>query len=223
VKMVIRVVALACLAGVAALAVGAGQVHAKTAGNSVTYLDSTGEDPASLDVSQVVVSNDDGGLLTFAITLKNGPAALTGHNDVEVYLDTDNNASDGAGADYAGAEMVIQATDGTVKAFKWDGKDFTWSGAQPTSLIWSYSGGVLTIHVKAADLSLTSFGFWVLTDTDYTDQNSHVDFAPDVDHGTFAYTVKISPPVTTTKPTPKKTTPKCRKGQRSTKAHPCHK
>lgn len=226
-----RVVVLACAAGALTLAVGAERAAATATGNSVTYQDSTGEDPAEFDISQIVVSNDDSGLLTFAVTIgANAPATLSGHNDVSLYFDTDNNSTDSSGSDYDGAELTIEVTDGAVNAYKWDGSNFTWSGAQPTSLIYSYAAGVVIIRVKASDLGLSSFNFWVLTDTDYSSDSSHIDEAPDPGHGTFAYQVKISPPATTTSPSPKpkpkpkpKKTPKCKVHQKSTKAHPCHK
>ncbi|MGH2933529.1 MAG: hypothetical protein ACRDL2_03315 [Gaiellaceae bacterium] len=222
----LRVAALVVVGGAVALAVGVGSGGATATGNSVTYQDSTGEDSSSLDISQVVVSNDDNGLLTFAITLANGPSALTGHADVSLYIDTDNNSTDASGADYAGAELSLEIADGSANAYKWDGSAFTWSGAQPTSLIYSYSGGVATIHVKASDLSLTSFDFWVLTDTDYSSDSSHLDSAPDAGHGTYAYAVQITPPpLPQPKPKakPKKKIPKCKPHQKSMKAHRCHK
>ena len=223
-KELFRVAAALSAVAAFALVAGTAPAGARTAGNSVTYQDSTGEDPASFDISQIVVSNDDTGLLTFAITLKNGPAALSGRNDVSIYFDTDNNMTDSSGPSYDGAELTIEVADGSVNAYKWDGNNFTWSGAQPSSLVYSYGGGVLTIRVNANDLSLGSFGFWVLADTDYGDPNSHVDEAPDPGHGNFDYQVKISPPAppaTTQKHV--KPVPKCKKKQKSTKAHPCHK
>ena len=218
-----RLAAVTLIVGATALTVGITTVGARSSSNSITYQDSVGEDSAALDIKSVVVSNDDSGMLSFAIALANPPAALTGHNDVGVYIDTDNNTSDGAGADYAGAELNFEVADGSVNVYKWDGTNFTWSGPEPSSLIYSYTGGVVTIRVKASDVSLGTFDFWVLTDTDYTDPHSHLDAAPDAGRESYPFEVKITPPAPAPKPVPHKTIPKCKKGHHSTKAHPCHK
>jgi hypothetical protein len=221
-------VAILALGGAAALAFGVAPGGAARASNSVTYQDSTGEDPGSLDIQQVVVSNDDNGLLTFAISMANAPA-LTGNNDVSVLIDSDNNPNTGATM-LLGMDMLLDVSGGSIDVAKWNGSTFAFSGS-PSSLVYSFAPGLLTIKVNASDLGLTTFNFLVLTDTDFNDPNSHVDLAPDPGHGTFAYQVKIAPPVTTTTTTTttptttvkKKVVPKCKKGHKSTKKHPCHK
>jgi hypothetical protein len=222
VRKAIQLAATLLAAGALALVVGIAPGAARTSTNSVTYQDSTGEDGGSLDIQQIVVSNDDKGLLTFEIHLGNAPA-LTGKNDVSIFIDSDNNPGNSGGPGYLGAEMVLDVSDGTVDVFKWNGTTFAFSGS-PSSLTYSFATGVLTVKVNAGDLGLTSFNFWVGTDTDYSSDSSHLDVAPDPGHGSFAYQVKISPPAppAVPKPTPKPA-PKCKKGQKSTKAHPCHK
>ncbi len=220
-----RLATLTFAAGALALVIGLGSAGAARSSNSVTYQDSIGEDPAAPDIQTIVVSNDDNGMLTFAIHTPN-VTGFTGKMEATVFLDTDNNATDGAGANYDGAEMALDLAGGSVDVGRWDGSGFSFSGGSPSSLTYGFSNGVLTIQVKASDLNLSSFNFWVATDSDSSDPNSHIDEAPDPGHGTFAYEVKITPPApvvapkTTTHP---KAPPKCKKGQKSTKAHPCHK
>lgn len=219
---------LATLAAVAAaLVAGVAPSGAVSAGNSVTYQDSTGEDPASFDVQQIVVSNDDAGLVTFEIHLGNA-AAFGGKNAVTIFIDTTSNVNDGAGPDFMGAELVLVVSDNAVDVGRWNGSKFDFSGGSPSSLTYSFSVGVMTVRVNANDLGLTTFNFAVLTVTDYSSDSPAVDLAPDFGHGTYAYQVKVSLPVaTTTTPhsvtTAKAKTPKCKKGHKSTKAHKCHK
>lgn len=223
---VLQLVTTMLAAAAAALVVGVAPSGAASAGNSVTYQDSTGENPASLDIQQIVVSNDDTGLLTFEIHLGNA-AGFGGNNEVTVLIDTTNSASDGAGPTFMGAELLLDVSHSSVDVARWNGSKFDFSGGSPSSLTYAFANGVLTIHVNANDLGLTSFNFWVLTVTDYTSDSPAVDIAPDPGHGTYAYQVKVSPPVTTTTPHPvttaKAKTPKCKKGHKSTSAHRCHK
>ena len=64
--------------------------------NTTTYQDSTGEDPAAPDISTIVVSNDDAGMLTFRINIPNRPT-LGQDMLFEIWVDTDNNPATGAG------------------------------------------------------------------------------------------------------------------------------
>src|SRR5437660_7813841 len=88
-----RLVTALLAASAIALVVGLAPIGATSTSNTVTYRDSTGEDPASLDISQIVVSNDDNGLLTFAISLGNA-GSYGGKNDLIVFIDSDNNPTD---------------------------------------------------------------------------------------------------------------------------------
>jgi hypothetical protein len=219
----LRLVAATLAAGAVALVLGTAPSGAASAGNSVTYQDSAGEDPAALDIQQIVVSNDDTGMLTFEIHLGNAPS-FSGKNDLAIFIDTDNNSTDGAGPNFDGAELLLDVSDGSVDLARWNGSKFEFSGGSPASLTYAFASGVMTVRANANDLGLTSFGFWIGTVPDYS-SNAGLDVAPDAGHGTFAYQVKITPPAVTTtpkaKPTPK--VPKCKKGQKSTKAHRCHK
>jgi len=220
--MRILIVAGALLAA-ACLTLSAG---AAVRANSQTYPDSTGEDPAAADITGVVVSNDDNGVITFQTNISNRPA-LTGDMGVSVFIDTDQNATDGAGPDFDGAEIELALDSTGVDLGKWNGTGFGFTGS-PSSLVASYANGAI-IKVKAADVGLTTFNFFAATITG-TNPDFHFDFAPDPGHGTFNYQVKITPPAATppatppkAKPAPKKKPPLCKKGQKSTKKKPCRK
>jgi len=78
---------------------------------------------------------------------------------------------------------------------------------------------------EASDLMIpTTFNFWILSDSDFKDDNSHIDYAPDAHHGTWQYTIKIAAPAAAPASKPAaKAVPKCKKGQKSTAKKPCKK
>jgi hypothetical protein len=194
-------------------------------GNTQTYQDSVGEDSLSPDITSVIVSNDDAGMLTFQITIANRPT-LTGHMDINIHMDINNNANDGCGPDCDGADIILDLIPGDIAYAPWSNGKWDYSVRSPASLTYSYTGGVATIKVKASDLSIpNTFNFYVFSDSDSTDANSHIDFAPDANHGVWNYTIKITPPAATppaSRPTAK-AVPKCKKGQKSTAKKPCKK
>ncbi len=173
----------------AAGAVAASASVMRPAGNSATFHDSVGEDPLAPDITTVTVSNDDAGLLTFRIKIANRPK-LTGHMDIRVELDTDLNPNNGCGSRCDGVDMNLDLIPGSVAVGRWRGSKWSYSGKSPASLVYSYAGGTATIKVKASDLKLTKFNFWILADSNSSDPNSHVDDAPDANHGTWSYQVK---------------------------------
>ncbi len=114
---------------------------ARSSDNSVTFQDSTGENP-KIDIQTVTVSNDDAGLITFQINIPDQPA-LTGDMLIDITADTDANPTTGdpqsLGGDYA-----IELFQGQVNLFRWDGTSFTRRLGDPpeSSLIFSYANGV---------------------------------------------------------------------------------
>jgi hypothetical protein len=168
---------------------------ARSASNTTTFPDSTGEDANAPDITSVVVSNDDAGNITFQINISNRPA-LTPDMFVLVFLDTDQNSSTGD-TQALGAEYVIELDPGVVGLFQWNGTDYLPAASQ-TSLTFSYLPTGATIRVSAADLGKTkAFKFGtiaasgIVTDAagkpDFT--NIHEDLAPDGGHGFFTYQV----------------------------------
>jgi hypothetical protein len=182
------------------------------AANTTTYTDSTGENAAAPDITTIVTSNTDAGLITFRINIPNRPT-LGQDMLIGIDVDTDNNASTGSedGTDYA-----IEYFQGEAALFRWDGTNFTRRPGDPpfTSLITSYQGG-LTLNISAAELGNTkAFKFGVIviggvaidpTTNDLDFSNAVADFAPAIGAGLYAYEVKVTPPtlvVKSLRPTP---------------------
>jgi hypothetical protein len=206
VRTAVLILLLALLA--ALVAGGNGRAEpARAATNSVTFPDSTGEDPASADIASVVAANDDHAALTFTVNVPNRPA-LTGDMLFLLFLDTDANPSSGD-PDFLGADYIIEldgplgGTAASIGLFRWNGTDFTATGVPQTSLVFTYTNGAVVIKLNASELGSTqkiSFGVIAVTgialsptgEPDFT--NIHVDNAPDAGHGLFSYDVKITPP-----------------------------
>jgi hypothetical protein len=198
--------AVAALAWVLLVVVGDGHAApARSATNTATFPDSTGEDAAGPDVISSVVANDDKGGLTFTISVPNR-ATLTGDMIFLLLLDTDANPASGS-ADFGGADYIIEL-DGPLQGpagsglFRWNGSDFTASGVPQTTLTFSYANGP-AFRISNAELGGTRrFSFGVLAvsgivlgpdgEPDFT--NAHFDSAPDAGHGFYTYDVKITPP-----------------------------
>ena len=172
------------------------------AANSVTYQDSTGENPAAPDITTIVVSNNDAGMLTFRINSPNR-AQLTPDILVDMLLDTDSNPATGD-PDNLGADYAIELFRGEVALFKWDGTGLTRRPGDPpaTTLIYQWSGGV-SFKISAAELGNTKkFGFGVIalsgitfdpTTNEPNFDNVEADAAPAGAAGFYSYDVKIAP------------------------------
>lgn len=202
-------VAAACLAGTAAGAVRA---------NSATFADPAGDSGNAPDITAVSVSNDDAGTVTFLVTIANRP--VLGPQDMLVLaMDIDGNASNGvSGIDYAAAM-------GPGFAMLVSGAGGTFVPAAVPSFSGSYQGGVATFAVNRSDIGNPStIVFFLQSSADGGDTAG--DDAPD---GTAIWRYQpiiaaapVAPPAAVKTPRPP-TTPKCHKGQKSTKAHRCHK
>jgi len=197
VAIAVAVVALPTFASGAQLPLGA-STPTRVAANETTYQDSTGEDPAAPDITTIVVSNDDAGMITFRINVPNRPQYT---RDIATFMFLDSDANQATGDPQSlGADYIIQLFSGEVILFRWDGTDFTVSATQ-ASLSYSWSGGP-TIRINASELNNTrrlNFDVTVLSDIvfdpvtgepDFT--NAKRDFAPTV--GFFTYQVVITPP-----------------------------
>jgi hypothetical protein len=188
---------LLALIGIACIALPAAAVGA----NSTTYQDSSGENPAAPDITTLVVSNNDAGVISFRVNIPNR-ATLTQDMLIGLEIDSDNNAATGSpdGTDYA-----MELLQGEIAMFRWDGTNFTRRAGDPpaTSLIFSYQGGGVTITISAAELGNTkNLKFSALAiaglvadpvtgDLDFT--NATADAAPAVGAGLYAYEVKTAP------------------------------
>jgi hypothetical protein len=195
----------ATVAGLLAATPAGNATSSRAAANSVTFTDSTGEDPAAPDVTTVVVSNDDKGNLTFVFNTPNRPT-LTADLLFLLFIDTDANSATGD-PDSLGADYAIEL-DGPlggaagIGMFRWNGTDFTSQGVPQSSLIFSYANGP-TIKVNVSELGATkrfNFGVFAVSgvallptgEPDFA--NVHIDLAPDSGHGFYTYEVQITPP-----------------------------
>ena len=89
------------------------------ASNSKSFGDTRGENFLAPDIVRTVVSNNDAGDLSFAITLSNRP--VFGRDMlILVFVDTKK----GGDATSNGADYVIQVESGLPLLFKWNGKDY---------------------------------------------------------------------------------------------------
>ena len=195
--LLVRIAAAALAA--ATLAAGASAAPLSAKSNSVSFDVSPGPDAEAPAISNVTVSNDDQGLVTFKITIPNRPA-WSNDMDLTLFLDTDQNPQTGA-TEYDGAEYMIDLSFNSVDLATWNGTGFHFLDQSPASLVWSYGSGVATIKVKTGDITtgITGFNFYAvavsgMTGTidkpDYT--NAHYDFAPALNHGVWNYPVRIT-------------------------------
>ena len=180
------------LAAMPAVAFGDSARHLK---NTMTHPDSTGEDPAAPDITSVVVSNDDAGLITIQVNLSTRPT-MTADMYFLIFLDTDKNGSTGA-SDFLGADYAIQLVPGAADLFQWNGTTYARAASQ-ASLTFSYTATGPVIRVSAADLGKTkTFNFGVVASSGSTvdaagnidSSQEHRDFAPDSGHGFNGYQV----------------------------------
>jgi hypothetical protein len=182
--------------------------------NSQTFTDSTGEDPAGPDITSIVVSNDDAGLITFKVNISNRPT-LAADMLVWLFLNTDQKATTGDTSSF-GADYVLQLLPGEVDLFKWNGSDFVGAPSQ-TSVTFTYDATGATIRASAGDLGRTkAFSFFAVVFSGITTDamgnpdfsNAHTDPAPDSGHGVFSYKVltklSLSVKAFTTGPKPAK-------------------
>ena len=191
----------------------------RPAANSTTYTDSTGENPAAPDITTIVVSNDDAGMISFKVNLPNRPT-LGQDMLIEIGVDTDSNAATGD-PDLAGVDYVMQLLRGEINLFRWDGTGFTRRFGDPpaVTLSFSYAGGI-TVRISASELGNTKrLRFYVdvisglaidpMTGAPYcstTPTPCPEDFAPGGGAGLYPYEVKITPPTLVVRkltPTPK--------------------
>jgi hypothetical protein len=186
---------------------GTGRTLKRSAANTTTYTDSTGEDPTGPDITTITVSNDDAGLITFRISIPNRSSPMTSDAEYQVFIDSDNNAATGDkdGDDYLLDAYTNPSRGHVIGLWKWSGSYFS---PIQSSAGGSYGTGVITMKISAADLGgTTTFKFIVLAlagvvidasgDGDYS--NAHGDFAPD--SGSYSYSF-VAGTTTTTPTTP---------------------
>lgn len=119
--------------------------------NTQTFNDSSGENPAAPDITQIVVSNDDAGGITFRINIPNRP---TYARDVALFLTIDSDANQATGdPEQLGADYALDLFAGEIILFRWDGTQYGLAANQ-SSLSYSWQAGA-TIRINASDLNNT--------------------------------------------------------------------
>ena len=163
----------------------------RMASNSVTFQDSTGEARGGPDIGTVVVSNDNAGLVSYAITFANR-SGFTANDMLLIGLDTDRNAT--TGDPPYGFDYTVGAMSGDSAVLRWDGVSHTWTLGSMNTLVTSWAGSVFTARINASELgAATGFRFLVLADANPEDADAPVDFAPDVGKDLWAYDVELAP------------------------------
>ena len=170
--------------------------HRALAG-SVTYQDSTGEDPNALDIGTVVVSNDDTGLVTFDVRFVNGSLnAATDEFFVVINSDRDDSTGD---PEADGADWFIGWA-GSPALLKWNGTDFTFAPSMKTLATMPQPNGLIA-KVNASELgNATGFDFYVKTyRPNPTDpEGEYSDWAPEWKMWSYDVKVYVAPVLTAT-------------------------
>lgn len=146
------------LAVALAALLGAGPADAA---GSKTFTDPAGDGSAGPDITQLVVSNDDNGQLTFAFTFSNRPTILTGDDIVALGIDADRHGNTGDPAGYEFIFGFLFEGGGQVDVGQWDGSRFNFDAPQTT--LRATEGG-RTITINRSELGNTAaFDFRVVT------------------------------------------------------------
>jgi hypothetical protein len=158
------------------------------AANSASYTDSTGDGGAGPDLTNITVSSDDAGNITFRVDIPNRPT-LPATLYAEVEIDADSNAA--TGEPESGGDYFFVSDGPRYGLARWNGS--AWEGVpHPASLNASYSGGI-TFTINAGDLGgTTGFRFWVGVSEDPA-STTFSDVAPEF--GLYTYSLARTPAV----------------------------
>lgn len=156
------------------------------AANSASFTDPSGDAgdgaDAAPDLTNVTVSSDDAGTLTFHVTIANRTVTLNPDDELIVALDLDQNPD--TGSLWYGTEVGLAIEGASVEFLRVDSANkYMTRATPPVSFHGGLSNGVATFTVKAADLGLSptsGFNLAVLDDGD-----GGADTAPDI--RTFNY------------------------------------
>jgi len=152
-----------------------------TAVKPVVFTDPSGDaQGAAPDITRVQVSNDDAGVVTFQVDLRNANTIAVDGSAVEIFVDADKSRYTG---DRAGEEYALGAFGGNPASydfFRWDGSQWVVDDASSLEVSKNASGS-LFFKISSRDLLSKDFEFevWGV----YTDsaENGFFDYAPDSD------------------------------------------
>jgi hypothetical protein len=177
---------LIVIAALVAAAVVVSSARAITA-PPTNFTDATGDSGTAPDIATVAVTNDDHGLYTFTIGFA---TPYVNNADVELFLDTDNNASTGdqqaGGADYA---FVDDYASHSYELASWQSNDFAEAASPTAGVVVSSDNKTVTMTINKSDIGgSTGFNFFVLS-SDGTFDTGHTDDAPS-GTGLFSYSAQ---------------------------------
>ena len=162
--------------------------------NSATFVDPFGDGESGLapDITIVVVSNNDAGVLTFQITIATTTSgSLIPGEFVAAFLDTDQNPATGAtalGAEYS-VGILGQFGDDLIGLSRWNGSGWT---AIPSTLTGYWSGTTAVFSFNRADIGAPA-GFNLIVGSIYQGiYDDYVDFAPN--SGYWNYQIRLAAP-----------------------------
>jgi hypothetical protein len=145
------------------------------------FIDPTGDAGAGPDITNVTVSADDAGLITFRIAMPNRPTLGPAH-ETHIYIDSDQSM---ATSFSSGADLLLWSDATGFGMVRWNGSTFA-DPTRPGSLTFGYSDGAASFTINRADLPPTAdpLRFWIGT-TDNIDDPANFDPAPEI--GVFTY------------------------------------
>jgi len=179
--MKLSTLAAVAVAVLAVLAVAGGAA----ASNANSWTDPAGDAGNAADLTGIVAANDDAGKLTFTLTYGNRPAGLTDDDQVQLWVDADENTATGDqyGFDYV---LVFDKRGVAVKHATTSGLEDT-----PDSTLSGSDDGT-TLSINRSELGNTSkFDFYAVALT-RADQSR--DEAPDASDRVFVYSLTAPRP-----------------------------
>lgn len=148
-------------------------VGAALAGNTGSFADPSGDSGTAPDVTGVAITSDDAGVVTVKVTLANRNAF--GPTDgVAVGIDSDQNPD--TGTVFYGTEYELDLEGGAAHFYRASANGLYEEAPLPASFTASFSGNVVTITFKPAELGPGS-GFNVYA---LGFDNATLDSAPDI-------------------------------------------
>jgi hypothetical protein len=161
-------------------------VGVEGAGSAATLTDPQGDAVGgAADITQVVVSNEFDGKITFAVTIADR-ATFTSDDFLIIVLNTDKDTTTGiGGADYA---IVLDSTGGTLLR----ASGTTFAAAPQTTLTLADNGK--TVAINRSDLGET-VGFFYFVTSGLASNSSASDDAPD--SGVATYDLELKPVLST--------------------------
>ena len=171
-------------AAIVALAI-LGAAGGAAASNGNFWTDPAGDSKSAPDLTRIVVASDDAGNLTFTLAYGNRSAGLTDDDQVQLWLDVDQQASTGdeAGFDYV---LVLEKRGAFVKHATTNGLEDT----PNATLIGSTDGSF--VKMNRSELGNTAkFNFYAAT---IAKSDQSTDYAPDATDRVFVYSLTAPRP-----------------------------